>query len=396
MTVKGLARLLKSNNVPYLGRYNDEDTSTPFYLNALAGKRVAIESAGIIYKQMMGAVRLAIGRHEFTYGDDGWSKPSDDDVLEIFRWMFRSYMERLLSSGIVPIVVIEGRSPTMKSDTIQNRSNDRCNKKEQAECARKSPNVDDYKKYLRSAYHPCTIHVDAAIDVMRNLGITMLRANHEGEGVCAKLVNDPNDPYHCVCAIIDDYDIFMYGCRTVVRNLRYASDRVGGFEGTAYAHIDIPMSLGLINMVDGKPDMNDYKMATHRFRLMCILSGTDYHPNVRDVGCVRVLKAMRTKEVEVTTIKVGDHTMDVHTETLRRFDGGIPHIPMEVRSSPSSITRFLESHDGPLVQYEIVSTYSKRIDTYEEMCIIDPRFKSIPYYQIISTLKANMTYTPIE
>jgi hypothetical protein len=58
------------------------------------------------------------------------------------------------------------------------------------------------------------------MEALKELEIITLRGYHEGEGVCAQLVMDLDDPYHCECAITDDYDIFMYGCPAVLRNLR--------------------------------------------------------------------------------------------------------------------------------------------------------------------------------
>lgn len=401
MTIKRLAKLLRTYEVPYLGRYDQKDTSTPFYLNALSGKRVAIEAAGIIYRQNAGAVIRAIENHSFSYTDGRWSRPRDEDVLAIFRSYIRNYMSRLLGSGIVPVVIIEGRGPEMKGGTLQIRSREKANNENKAEDSSHSMDLDTYKHHLRNAYYPGGQHVDIAIKEMSDLGISMLRAHREAEGVCAQLVNDTTDPYHCSCAIIDDYDIFMYDCRAVVRNLRVASDRVGGFEGTAYAHLDILISLDLINMIDGKPVMEDYHDASIRFKVLCILSGTDYHSNIPGIGCGKVLNLLRNKKISLTEITDKKGKFHIHSSLLDndRIRDLLSLIPDDKRHCPSKITSYLNSvEEVPTdeeYQYNVGDVTERRINTYEDICIIDPRFKSIPYYRIIDTLDQNMGYSII-
>lgn len=400
MTIKRLSNLLKARNVPFVGRSNDKDTSTPFYLNSLHGVRVAVEASGIIYKQNAGAANRVIDMHEFTY-DNGWSRPSEDEVLNMFRNFYRGYMTRLVGSGMIPVVIIEGRGPEMKSGTLQQRTMLKANNEEKVETARTCMDLEAYKKRLRNSYFPTSAHVNVAIEEMRKLNITMVRAHREAEGVCAKLVIDKNDPLHCSCAIIDDYDIFMYGCTVVVRNLRTASERVGGFEGTAYTHLDVLDKLDLIKKDDDKIDMSDYHMASRRFKVLCILSGTDYHPNIKGIGCVKILNLMLGSTVDVVQVTddKGSFTVHPHILGLEKIRDSLASLPDVVRSCPSAITRWAESTTERPVNEEysfvVGEASAKRIDTYEEMCLINPDFKTIPYHEINKTLRDNMGYTAL-
>jgi hypothetical protein len=194
--------------------------------------------------------------------------------------------------------------------------------------------LNAYKKKLVYSYMPNQEHTHAVIEVLTEMDLPVLRAKHEAEGVCAFLVNTPlNHQFHCACALTDDHDIFMYGCKAVIRDLRAADAKFGNFECVGYSYVDILCTLGLLPYDDmGIPmpfTQEEYDIAHRRFQLLCILCGTDYHENVKGLG-------------------------------------------------PSKVLDKILKH---------------KITSYEEICVIEPKFSEIPYDKIMDTLKANMEYT---
>lgn len=330
MTIKRLAEFFRELGVPKEGRDCKEHDVIPFYLNQLKGKRVAIETSTIVYKQNWAAVLRAIDNYPFIWIDGrGWSSPSEDEVLEIFKRFFKSYIVKIIGSGIIPVFILEGKSPKLKAATIQKRSELRIEMSDKASSVKGNIDLEAFKKKLPYMYMPNTKHMTVIIDILKELKVDTLRAKHEGEGVCAHLVNNVDDPYHCDVALSDDYDIFMYGCRVVVRNLRQASSKVGGFEVTGYAFQDVLFATGFIDPLNYTQE--EYEIAIDRFRLFCVLCGTDYSDNVFNMGPARILS-------------------------------------------------MLKNHD---------------IYTYEQACVVEPRFKDIPYADIIDTLKANAIYSVV-
>lgn len=328
MTIKRIADYLRENNIPYWGQdLNDKDNVEPFYISEMRGKKIAIETAGIICKQNYGAIQQALKSFPFQWIDDiGWTSPDPSEVYDIFKRYFKSYMKKIKDTGVIPIAIIEGKSPRLKSQTTAKRTEIKDNNKITAELNKKCMDLELFKKSVAAQYLPGATHVQLAMEVLQELEIITIRAFHEGEGVCAQLVINTEDPYHCDCAMTDDYDIFMYGCPSVIRNLRNEKTK-GFFHGTGYALVDILTSLRFLeqSQVD---DPIKFEEAFKRFQLLCILSGTDYHENVKGLG-------------------------------------------------PAKIQKMILNHN---------------IFTYEEICKMEERFYEIPYHQIIKTLEKNKRY----
>lgn len=265
----------------------------------------------------------------------------------VFKRYLRAYINKIIDSGVIPIFVIEGKAPDMKMGTVQKRTEMRTSNETKADVVSKNIDIESFKKKLAYAYMPNQEHVKITIEVLSELNVHVLRAKHEAEGVCAFLVNTPLDhPLHCDCALTDDYDIFMYGCKAVIRDLRApdkdsikkANDdniKPGYFECVGYAYRDILYGLGLLPTTsDGEPiavDAQEFAAAHKRFQLLCILSGTDYHENVKNLGPAKI------------------------------FD----------------------------------KISKNNIQTYEQICELEPKFREIPYYDIIKVLKQNMEFTII-
>lgn len=330
MTIKNLPEFLRERSIPKLGRDGKNDTSPPFYLNQLKGVRVAIETAGMIYKQNYAAVNSVVERHSYVYVDGvGWSSPSIDEVHTMFKVFFRNTVKNLLATGIRPVFVLEGRSPQLKKNTAKKRADQRATNESKLDAEQKNLNLDAFKSRLRNSYPPNHVQVNISIEVLTELNVPTIRAKHEAEGVCAFLVNTPDDhPLHCHCALSDDYDIFMYGCKAVIRGLHKADPKVGGFEVTGIAYVDILLGLGLLVPASDVHTDEEFTAAHEKFRLFCILCGTDYSDNVYGFGPAKVLKLI--------------------TE--------------------------------------------KNLDTYEKVCAFDERFKAIPYEAILKTMEENLEY----
>lgn len=342
MTIKRLAEYLRDQGVPKIGRRSSSDSDHPLYMSSLRGKRVAIEVSGIIYKQNWAAVRHVVNNHPFVClptatGGSQWSKPSDDELLYTFKMYFASFVRRIIDSGIIPVFVLEGKSPDMKGTTVQRRSDTRSDQETKANNLRDSMDLEEYRKRLLYSYPPSYKHVDIVLDILKDKGVTVIRSRYEAEGVCAYLVNthsvlDANGkecvfPHRCDTALCDDYDILgLYGCRTVIRNLRSTDKSHGYFEAEGYTIDDILCTIGFLQQPYSDADR---EIACKRFQLMCILCGSDYSDNIRGLG-------------------------------------------------PSKICTMMKKHN---------------IITYEDACLVDSRFKAVPYHDIVKTINDNMEFS---
>lgn len=341
MTVKGLSEYLEKRNVPYMGRKDSKEDNVPLFLNQLKGKKVAFETAWMIYKANWAATMRAIEGFSFIYMDGvGWTRPAIEEVLTLFKVFFKANVKKMLESGIKPVFIIEGKTPDMKQGTVQKRIETRTENESKADSISKDMDLKTFKKKLSYTYMPGRAHVEVVIEVLSELNLPVLRAKHEGEGVCAFLVNAPPDhPLHCACACTDDHDIFLYGTKAVIRDLKSINGKnaaeFGHFECVGYSFKDILYALDFLPTdEDGTPlpvSKEQTEIAANRFQLLCILCGTDYHDNVKGMG-------------------------------------------------PAKIHKLMLTHD---------------VYTYEDVCNIDSRFQEIPYHKIMNTIKENMEYSVI-
>lgn len=274
MTIKGLSDYLHKNKLPIVGRRTNDREGEPYSLSKLKGKRVSIETAGIVYKQNWAAINRAIKEHRFVYSDEmGWSQPSLDDILKHFYVYFKGFVKRLVASGIRPVFVVEGKSPDMKVDTVNGRVKLKVDNEKEVQMLRRCRDFVAFRKKLPHGYSPNQHHTQVVIDILTEMKLPTLRAHYEAEGVCGHLVTDTNDPFHCDIAMSDDYDVFMYGSKAVIRNLRALPPSNREYEIEGYALADVMDLLGFNPTHDHE-----------RFVLFCLLCGSDYTDNVHGIG----------------------------------------------------------------------------------------------------------------
>lgn len=321
MTITGLSEFIRSLGVPKVGRSSTRDNDiAPLRLEMLRGKKVAIEVPGMIYKQNRAAIYAASRNFPFIFMDGIWTIPPESEILRMFKVMFRSMVRKISSTGIIPYFIFEGRSPEAKKGTREKRNASKDEALRSLEELRRVNNLIALQKELYKAYPPDGPHMEIAKEVVLEMGLQVVEASYEAEGVCASLVQKDI----CDLALIDDYDIFMYGCKAVIRNL-WTNDKTLEVEG--YALRDILIAT---QFQDPKVDGIDDE-ALERFRLLCILSGSDYAPNVYNMGIHRV--------------------------------------------------------------YNLLT--KNGLKSYDDVCRIDPRYKEIPYTKIIDTMHNNMLYTMV-
>lgn len=332
MTIKRMAKYLKDKNVPKLGRNKKGDVEPPFLLSTLKGIRVAFETSDFIYKQNWAAVKRVIESFPFIWIEgNGWSVPSDHEVFDMFKILFRSYIKKILATGVIPVFVVEGKSPDLKANTCQKRANIRQENNKKFTTLQRETNFSKFKEQLQYAYPPTLEHIQAVMDILKDMKITTLRAKYEAEGVCAYLVKCTTDPHHCKCAYSSDCDIFMYGCPAVIRNIRPiykdGCSKGSDLEATAYSLRDILTTLDLLPCDQPITQEMEAK-AFEQFNLLCVLSGTDYFENVSKIGQAKILSM------------------------IKKYD----------------------------------------ISTFSEACNINPAFNVIPYHEIQETLMKNQEY----
>lgn len=328
MTVAGLSSILKKYSVPMLGRAKKTNSTIPAYMNQLSKRTLTVDTSMLIYKVNSLTIDKAADRWNFKKDSNGkWDRPPEELVHKLFIPVMKEYVNGLVKTGVRLIFVIEGRTPRMKEATSEKRHRERVE--------RSLVEHEDYDRHIKSLkdkYLLSNFHTEATISILKETKCRILQAEFESEGVCAHLV--AIGKAHGVLA--EDGDLVMLGCPIMIRKLRALNLDTGHFEYQGLALIDVLINIGFLNVQysdDGKPifSQEDYKIACDRVKVLCILSGTDYHDGVYRMGIIKI------------------HNLMMENNCY----------------------------------------------TYDDVCKIDPRFLAVPYEEIIQTLEENKKYTLI-
>jgi len=196
---------------------------------------------------------------------------SHGDLLEDM-YLFISI---LLEYSIIPIFIFDGKPPPEKKSLLIKRNDDK--KKAESEynilyeqLQRDISDKEQEEKIKREMLllkKKCIRLKDRDIRSVKNLmdayGVTYFDAINEADELCAYLINN-NIAYGCIS---DDMDMFMYGCKYIIRHLSLLNHTM-----IVYDYNEICNNLNL-----NDTDLKD----------ILLLSGTDYdlsnHNNIYDV-----------------------------------------------------------------------------------------------------------------
>lgn len=301
MTIQGLSDFLKRKGVSFVGKGKDTDEGQYYYLDQLSGQKIAIEVASLIYKELHGAMCEVTDKfrklQRFAYNPEtGWNEPPIEMVYDEFRLYMTRFVKKIIATKIKPIFIMEGKCPELKLKTSQKRYQDKVAKKKFADSARMVENLEHWIIAYRKSVSPNKKHTEITLEVLKSLEVTILQSEYEAEGVCGQLVSDRTDPYHCLTAICDDYDITMYGANIVLKGIK-SGGKYGSVHVMGYVLSNILQMLGFM-ADDHKPDTEEYKTAFRRYQLLCILSGTDYSDRIPNMGPSRILDLILKKNIQ--------------------------------------------------------------------------------------------------
>ena len=227
--------------IKYLNRFlqdNCKDSIKKISLYELSGKKVVIDTSIYMYRYL-----------------------GEDALLENMYLM----ISILRLYNIIPLFVFDGKPPKEKEHLLKERKdNKKKAEKKYNELQNQLINEEgdqkekieeelvQLKKEFIRLHHTDIINVKMLI---QSLGVSYIEAPGEADKLCAKLVNK-NIAYACLS---EDMDMFVYGCKRVLRYLSLLNKTV-----VLYEMKDILIELD---------------MSFTDFKNICVISGTDYNSN---------------------------------------------------------------------------------------------------------------------
>lgn len=193
----------------------------------------------------------------------------------------------LLSNGIMPVFVFDGKPPIEKDRVIKRRY---INKKQIREKLNRLNEVknktfrvkEQISKLEKQSFTVTRFHKQAVQRLFDHLGVPWFNAEGEAEEMCAILQKNGIVDY----TVSEDTDTFVFGCDKVIRMLKNSSSYV--------KEISLPMIL------------RSTGMSYEKFVDMCILAGCDYTDSINGVNiktCYSMMSKFGTIEACIEEIR---------------------------------------------------------------------------------------------
>jgi flap endonuclease-1 len=240
-------------------------------INALSGKKIGFDAYNTIY------AFLARIRDKSTGG--GYFTDADGNVTSHLIGLFPRLVH-FLTHDVKPVFIFDGKPPEFKKSEIITRKE----RKKEAEVKRDlAIEAGDMKEAIKFAQATSRITPEILEDtktLLRYLGIPIVQAPSEAEAQGAIMTNQQ----YISAMASQDYDSFLFGCQTVIRNLGVSQRRKvpnqERFVEVETERIQFSQVLSELKLKERK-----------QLILVGLLVGTDYNPKgIKGIGPKTALK----------------------------------------------------------------------------------------------------------
>ena len=236
MGIKKMLKFLNTNYPNVIKKVNDEN---------LGGQMIAIDISILLY-QVVIAIRNS-GADMFT---------NQGEISSHILGLFNKTIN-LLKMNIIPIYVFDGKPPSFKWQTINNRKD--AKKQASEKLNDEYMNEEDKIKYFKRTVHINKYQIQECIELLEIMGIPYVVAPEEADSQCAELVK---------CGLADgvlteDMDIMTFGANKIYRNL------------TSYKKDTLEVSMDDV--------LKELNLNYDQFVELCLLFGCDYCDKLNDM-----------------------------------------------------------------------------------------------------------------
>lgn len=187
----------------------------------------------------------------------------------------------LVEFGIKPIFVFDGIPPDLKFKTLDKRREIRESAHEKWESAKREGDLEAAYKYAQASSKVNQDIVEDSKYLLGIMGIPYIQAPCEGEAQAAHLVLKKDAD----CVASQDYDSFLFGAETVVRNLTISGKRKLPGKNT---YVDVEPEI-----IELEETLNALGITREQLIDVAICVGTDYNKGIEKVGPKTALKLIK-------------------------------------------------------------------------------------------------------
>ncbi len=236
----------------------------------LKGKIVAFDAYNVIY-QFLTTVR---GRDGKPLTD---SKGNPTSHLSGVLYRTSSFVE----DGIKPVFVFDGIPPELKAETLDKRREIREAAHEKWALAMERGDTAEILKYSQAAVKIDPQVVEESKTLLSLMGIPVIEAPSEGEAQASYMADKGDVDF----VSSQDYDAFIFGAKTVIRNLTVSGKR------------KLPGKSVYVDVLPEKVDLNKnlarLEITKDQFIDLALCVGTDFNKGIDRVGAKTALKLVK-------------------------------------------------------------------------------------------------------
>tara|TARA_B100000214_G_scaffold268141_1_gene198897 strand:+ start:1710 stop:2738 length:1029 start_codon:yes stop_codon:yes gene_type:complete len=276
---------------------NLRDLASPenIELDSLSGKIVGVDAFLTAFQF------LTTIRDRSPQGDGGPLKAENGKVVSHLMG-FLNRTTTLLSKGIKPVFIFDGKAPDLKADEIAAR---RARREESERIHKEALEAGDFalaQKMAPRIMHYSQEMVDETKQLLDLLGVPWVVAEAEGEGQAAVMAAKGQ----LDIVATQDWDALLYGTPHLVRNLMSDGSKQHG-------RVVRAQSIDLSQMLE------THGLSREQLIDLAIMIGTDFHPGIKGIGPKTGIKLIKQHGSIEVICQVKDKEVPERLDEIREI-----------------------------------------------------------------------------
>lgn len=254
-------------------------------ISDLRGKKLAIDAYNVIF-QFLSSIRQRDGTPLMDF---------EGNITSHLSGLFYR-TTNLMSQGILPCFVFDGKSLAEKKETIEIREKIREDARIKYKEAKEKGELEVARKYAQQTSKLTSEMVQECKDLVEAMGLPWVQAIADGEAQAAYMANKG----HVWAVASQDYDSLLFGTTRLVRNLS-----ISGRKKLPGKNIYTQVNPELIDLPE---TLNFLGFDITRLVKVALLIGTDFNPKgIGGIGPKNALKVVKDNKFEEYAKKIPNY-----------------------------------------------------------------------------------------
>eukprot|EP00035_Acanthoeca_spectabilis_P022146 m.442250 g.442250 ORF g.442250 m.442250 type:complete len:378 (+) comp18774_c0_seq1:161-1294(+) len=192
---------------------------------------------------------------------------------------------RMITNGLKPVYVFDGKPPEMKSGELAKRTAMRQKTEASLADAQQKGDTEEVDKFTRRMVKVTPQHNEDCMTLLKLMGVPFVKAPCEAEAQCAALTAAGK----VFATGTEDMDALTFGSTVLLRHLSYSEARKMPIREVNLAKVLEGLGLTMPEFID-----------------LCILLGCDYCDSIRGIGPVKAFDLIKEHKCIEKILKVLD------------------------------------------------------------------------------------------